>query len=248
MARKFIPKTKPGAIMSSKTGSRTAGLLFSITEKIRGPIALAFSYQAEDTAALHLLLGCGLKDLEVFTLDTKKFFPETAEYHKRLEEFFGLSIKKQYPDAEEEAKLEKDLDEWGMRESLENRHRCCEVRKVKPLQKILVGKSAWVTGLRSSQSVTRTDLQILEYDEKFNLIKINPLADWSDGDLSEYIARHDLPQNPLYAKGFKSIGCAPCTRAVKEGEDIRAGRWWWENPEHKECGLHIKENSQQRSS
>jgi phosphoadenosine phosphosulfate reductase len=216
-------------------------LLFRITKKIAGPIALAFSYQAEDAAALHLLLQCGIKDLEVFTLDTLKLFPETFSYHEELEKFFHITITKYRPDAAEIKELEAKLgDEWGMRASLENRHFCCQVRKVTPLGKILAGKSAWVTGLRSSQSVTRSDLRVLEYDEKFGLLKINPLFDWSEDNLSAYIKKYGLPLNPLYDKGFKSIGCAPCTRAVKEGEDIRAGRWWWENPEHKECGLHLK--------
>jgi phosphoadenosine phosphosulfate reductase len=114
---------------------------------------------------------------------------------------------------------------------------------VKPLEKILQSKSAWATGLRAIQSVTRQNLKILEYDEKFGLIKINPLYDWTDDELAAYIDEFKLPENPLYAKGYKSIGCAPCTRPVKEGEDIRAGRWWWENPEHKECGLHVKQEA-----
>jgi phosphoadenosine phosphosulfate reductase len=229
--------------LSGPVWERSAALLAGITKKIRGPLALAYSYQAEDAAALHLLLQCGIEDLEVFTLDTLKLFPETLSYHGELEQFFHIKIKKYFPGPEETARLESQLGEWGMRESPENRRLCCEVRKVKPLQKVLAGKSAWVTGLRSSQSVTRQALKVLEYDEKFNLIKINPLADWRDGDLSAYITEHGLPLNPLYKRGFKSIGCAPCTRAVKEGEDIRAGRWWWENPEHKECGLHIKEKT-----
>jgi phosphoadenosine phosphosulfate reductase len=215
--------------------------LQNIVDKIRGPIALAFSYQAEDVAALHLLLQCGIPDPEVFTLDTLKLFPETLAYHDELEKFFHITIKKYTPDAAEIKELEIKLeDEWGMRASLENRHLCCQVRKVNPLGKILAGKSAWVTGLRAGQSVTRTDLKVLEYDEKFGLIKINPLADWTGEDLAAYIAKNGLPLNPLYSQGFKSIGCAPCTRAVNEGEDTRAGRWWWENPEHKECGLHLR--------
>jgi phosphoadenosine phosphosulfate reductase len=127
-----------------------------------------------------------------------------------------------------------------MRESLDNRHLCCHVRKVEPLHRALKGKSAWITGLRAAQSVTRSELQVVEYDEKLNLFKINPIAFWSDEELFGYIKKHNLPLNPLYKQGFKSIGCKPCTRAVSEGEDVRAGRWWWENPEHKECGLHIR--------
>jgi phosphoadenosine phosphosulfate reductase len=212
--------------------------LSRITGSIQGSVAMAFSYQWEDAAALHLLLRCGLPDLEVFTLDTKKLFPQITEYHKRVEEFFGIAIQTYGPDPEEEKELETKLGEWGMRESLENRHLCCRIRKIHPLRKILGKKSAWVTGLRSAQSVTRADIKILEYDEQFGLIKINPLFDWTAEDLAAYVEKYKLPANPLYGEGFTSIGCAPCTRPVKAGEDIRAGRWWWENPEHKECGLH----------
>ena len=117
------------------------------------------------------------------------------------------------------------------------------MRKLEPLGRALAGKSAWITGLRAAQSPTRRDLQVLEYDKAHGLIKINPLVDWSDEELASYAARHQLPLHPLYEQGFTSIGCAPCTRAIKPGEDIRAGRWWWENPEHKECGLHLKEKA-----
>lgn len=225
-------------------------VLSRLLKAVKGPLALAFSYQAEDAAALHLLLRCGGKDretrkirksLEVFTLNTNKLFPETGAYHREMENFFDIAIHGYYPDPEEEKRLEKELGEWGMRESLEKRHHCCDIRKVRPLGKVLAGKNAWITGLRTAQSVTRQDIRVLEYDEKFGLLKINPLAAWSDGDLSAYIEKYRIPLNPLYAKGFKSIGCAPCTRTVKAEEDVRAGRWWWENPEHKECGLHLKD-------
>jgi phosphoadenosine phosphosulfate reductase len=236
---------KPGAIMPSS--ENRIAVLAKIIKSINGPIGLAYSYQREDTAVLHLLLQAygetAAANLEVFTLDTNKLFPETEEYHKKIENFFGLAITKYSPDPNEEKNLEAKLGEWGMRGSLEDRHFCCEIRKVKPLEKILKTKSAWVTGLRASQSVTRQDLKILECDEKFGLIKINPLFDWSDAELEAYTKKFNLPENPLYAKGYKSIGCAPCTRPVKDGEDIRAGRWWWENPEHKECGLHVKQGA-----
>jgi phosphoadenosine phosphosulfate reductase len=219
------------------------GKVSQIIGNLAGPIAQAFSYQSEDVICLHLLLQCGVKDLEVFTLDTRKLFPEIAEYHQEVESFFNIKIVRYFPDAEEEKELEAELGEWGMRGSLENRRRCCEVRKVRPLGKALAGKNVWVTGLRAAQSATRSDLTAFEWDDKFGLVKINPLFDWSDEDTASCLKEYGLPENPLYAKGFKSIGCAPCTRPVKEGEDIRAGRWWWENPEHKECGLHIRERA-----
>jgi phosphoadenosine phosphosulfate reductase len=224
-------------------GDKGGEALSRILKALRGPAALAFSYQAEDAAALHLLLRCGGEGAEVFTLDTRRLFPETADYHRELERFFNIAIHRYFPDPEEEARLDADLGEWGMRESLEKRRRCCDVRKVRPLKRLLAGKSAWVTGLRAAQSITRSDLKRLEYDEQFGLVKINPLADWSDEDLAAYIERYRIPLNPLYAQGFKSIGCAPCTRAVREGEDIRSGRWWWELPGHKECGLHPRRGS-----
>ncbi|MFP3040474.1 phosphoadenylyl-sulfate reductase [Treponema primitia] len=217
-------------------------VLTSILDKIRGPMALAFSHQAEDAVVLHLILQSvpefASGGLEVFTLDTEKLFPETLSYHEEAEKFFKVPIKRYRPDGDAIKKLEEELGEWGMRESPEKRRLCCRVRKVDVLGKVLAGKSAWITGLRAAQSVTRTGLQVLEYDEQNGLIKINPLAAWSDEDLAAYIEEHRIPLNPLYSQGFKSIGCAPCTRAVQEGEDIRAGRWWWENPDHKECGLH----------
>jgi phosphoadenosine phosphosulfate reductase len=236
--------------MSSESAKfdRRAEALSRIIRALRPPVALAFSYQAEDAAVLHLLLRAGVLIAgdgepvvtEVFTLDTRRLFPETAAYHREVERFFNIDIRRYYPDPEEEKALEAELGEWGMRESLEKRRRCCDVRKVRPLERALAGKSAWITGLRAAQSVTRSGIKFLEYDEQFGLIKINPLADWSDGDLALYIEGFGLPLNPLYGRGFKSIGCAPCTRAVSEGEDIRSGRWWWELPGHKECGLHSR--------
>jgi phosphoadenosine phosphosulfate reductase len=166
-------------------------------------------------------------------------FPETVAYHKTVEDFFKIAIKIYRPAEAEVEKLEKALgDEWAMRDSLENRHLCCNVRKVVPLGEALRGKSAWITGMRASQAVTRAGLPVLEWDEKNRLIKLNPLCAWTDGELDAYTKKRGLPVHPLYGEGFKSIGCSPCTRAVLPGEDIRAGRWWWEDPSQKECGLH----------
>jgi phosphoadenosine phosphosulfate reductase len=138
-------------------------------------------------------------------------------------------------------RLEAKLGEFGIKESIGNRKECCRVRKVEGLKTALAGKSAWITGLRAGQSVTRSGLNIMEYDELHGLVKINPIARWSAEELKNYTEANNLPVHPLYKGGYKSIGCAPCTRPVAEGEDIRAGRWWWEDPDRKECGLHIKE-------
>ncbi|GHU39426.1 phosphoadenosine phosphosulfate reductase [Spirochaetia bacterium] len=211
-----------------------------ITKKINGKTLLAFSYQAEDIAVLHLLLEAKVNNLEVFTIDTGKLFPETQGYHTAVEKFFNISIKKYYPVKHKIEKLEAELGEYGMRESLEKRHLCCQIRKVDVLDAALEGRAAWVTGMRRGQSVTRTELQLLEFDEKHLIFKINPLYDWTHKELMDYIAKNNLPLHPLYAQGFTSIGCVSCTRAVQEGEDIRAGRWWWEKADCKECGLHVK--------
>jgi phosphoadenosine phosphosulfate reductase len=119
------------------------------------------------------------------------------------------------------------------------RKRCCAIRKVEPLERALAGKAAWITGQRREQSVTRSGLQLEEYDAARRMVKINPLADWSEADVWDYIGRHDVPYNALYDQGYRSIGCAPCTRPTAAGEDARAGRWWWEQPQARECGLHV---------
>ncbi|MFV0480539.1 MAG: phosphoadenylyl-sulfate reductase [Campylobacteraceae bacterium] len=211
-----------------------------ILSSLKGPVALAFSHQAEDVIALDIALKSGYKDLEVFTLNTGKLFDETLNYNGAVEKFFGISIKEYFPCSKKVAELEIKLGEWGMRESLDNRHLCCNIRKMEPLNTALKDKNAWITGIRVAQSITRSDTKLLEWDEKFKMIKINPLSLWSDEDVFAYIKKYNLPLNSLYSQGFKSIGCKPCTRAVGANEDIRAGRWWWENPEHKECGLHLK--------
>jgi phosphoadenosine phosphosulfate reductase len=212
--------------------------LYDILNEIKGAIGFSCSYQAEDIALLHLLKDHD--NIEIFTLETLKHFHQSETFHNEIERFFNVKIIKYYPDQSEVKELETELGDYGMRESLEKRRLCCDIRKVRPLERALKNKSAWITGLRAAQSITRANLQLVEYDEKYRLLKINPIFDWSEKELYDYIAQNDLPLHPLYAEGFKSIGCEPCTRAVAEGEDIRSGRWWWENPEHKECGLHIK--------
>ncbi len=181
-------------------------------------------------------------ELEVFTLDTGRLFQETYQLIAKTQKKYPITFKIYYPDtkAVEEMVEEKGIDLFY--ESIENRKLCCGIRKVQPLRRALSKVDAWMTGLRREQSVTRTELKTFEWDEGNQKIKINPLADWSLEDVHQYIKENDVDVSPLHDKGFVSIGCASCTRAVKEGEDIRAGRWWWESPEKKECGLHNNPN------
>jgi phosphoadenosine phosphosulfate reductase len=215
-----------------------SGVLANILKEIKGTVALAFSHQQEDVAVLDILLKSNRDDFEVFTLDTLKLFPETYAFNREIENFFGISIKSYAPESAVAKELEAELGEYGIRESIENRKRCCRIRKVDGLRIALTGKGAWITGLRAAQSLTRAGLEFIEYDNTHKLIKINPIVNWSDEDVRSYTEEHSLPVHPLYRAGYKSIGCAPCTRPVADGEDIRAGRWWWEDPEKKECGLH----------
>ena len=205
-----------------------------------GKIALAFSHQIEDTIALDLTLKAGINraNLEVFTLDTKKLFDESLAYQAEVARFFDIEIKVFSAEDSAILSLENELGEWGMRESVEKRKHCCAVRKITPLKVALSDKVAWISGIRIAQSITRAETKLIENDANFALKKINPLFDWEDSKMWDYAKSANLPINALYSQGFSSIGCNVCTRAIKEGEDIRAGRWWWENPDHKECGLH----------
>ncbi|RDU65500.1 phosphoadenylyl-sulfate reductase [Helicobacter sp. MIT 14-3879] len=203
-----------------------------------GKISLAFSHQIEDVITIDLLIKTGIKNIEFFTLNTHKLFKESLEYQSIIEDFFNINIKSYSPTKKSLQIIDETIGEFGMRESLEKRKQCCYERKIVPLKDALKNSKAWISGIRIAQSVTRVDTKLLEFDKQFGIYKINPLFDWSDEQVWEYTKNYSLPINKLYEKGFKSIGCTPCTRAVKEGEDIRAGRWWWENPNHKECGLH----------
>lgn len=203
-------------------------------------LAIAFSHQIEDTIAIDLVLKSGVarENIEVFTLDTKKLFNESLEYQAEVSHFFDIEIKPYFASDSAILELEKKIGEYGIYDSVENRKLCCAVRKIEPLKLALSGKIAWISGIRIAQSITRSDTQLVEADKNFALTKINPLFDWEDSKMWDYAKAQNLPINALYERGFSSIGCSICTRAIKKGEDIRAGRWWWENPNHKECGLH----------
>jgi phosphoadenosine phosphosulfate reductase len=206
-------------------------------EKYKGRIALASSMGAEDQAITHML--CSLdSNPRIFTLDTGRLPRETYDTIEATNAKYGIKIKMLFPDR---ADVEAMMGEEGPNlfyKSIEGRKRCCQIRKVIPLKRELATLDAWIVGLRKEQSVTRTELSPVEWDEGNGLVKISPLADWTFEQLWDYIRENGIPVSPLHAQGYPSIGCAPCTRAIAEGEDMRAGRWWWESPEHKECGLH----------
>jgi phosphoadenosine phosphosulfate reductase len=203
-----------------------------------GPVSLACSFSLEDVAIIDIAHQAGLQ-LGVFALDTGRLNEETYEVADALVERYRLKIDWYFPRHEDVEQLESAEGLFSFRESLDKRHACCAIRKVEPLGRALKGLTGWVTGMRREQSPTRSDLQAIERDDlNGGILKINPLIDWSEEELLSYTEEHRLPKNRLYSQGYRSIGCAPCTRSVQEGEDARAGRWWWENPDNKECGLH----------
>ena len=212
-------------------------LLEGFLNEFKGRIALSSSLGLEDQVLTHMVNKID-KTTKIFTLDTGRLFPETYDLIYRTNSKYGLKMNVYFPDAPQ---VEEMVGTKGINlffESIENRKLCCNIRKLQPLKRAFAGLDVWICGLRREQSVTRHDMQRIEWDETNGLIKLNPLIDWSEADVLEFVKTHGIPYNPLHDKGFPSIGCQPCTRAIFPGEDIRAGRWYWENPETKECGLH----------
>lgn len=204
------------------------------------PAALASSLAAEDMVLTDLILRGKLQDsISIFTLETGRLHEETLGMLDRIRETYAYEVApyRPQPDAVE-AYVQKNGAN-AFYDSVELRKECCHIRKMEPLNRALSGKASWVTGQRRAQSVTRAELHVQERDEAHGMEKFNPLADWSEQDVWDYIRANDVPYNPLHDQGYPSIGCAPCTRAIQPGEDVRAGRWWWENPDSKECGLHV---------
>lgn len=215
-----------------------ADILKAGVENAQGKVSLACSFSVEDVVIIDIATKAGLP-IGVFALDTGRLNEETYEVADAITERYRIKIDWFYPKHEEVEKLLREKGTFSFRESLENRHECCHIRKVEPLSRALRGLGGWITGLRRAQSVTRTDLAPIEIDTlNGGMLKINPLLEWSDEELWAYAKEHGVPTNRLHRQGYPSIGCAPCTRPVQPGEHPRAGRWWWENPENKECGLH----------
>lgn len=212
-------------------------VLYHFIEKYKNKIAFSTSLGIEDQVVTHIIAGIN-KDTRLITLDTGRLFQETYDLIEKTNARYKIGIEVFYPNT---ADVENMVREKGINlfyQSIENRKLCCHIRKIKPLTRALQNMEVWITGLRSEQSVTRKNNRMVEWDPSFKIIKLNPLINWSEKKVWDFINLHKIPYNTLHDKGFSSIGCLPCTRAVAPGEDIRAGRWWWENPEMKECGLH----------
>jgi phosphoadenosine phosphosulfate reductase len=208
-----------------------------VHKEFDGRVTFASSLGEEDQVITDMIAGIA-PEMEIFTLDTGRLFQETYELLAKTQKRYPMPFTVYYPDTEAVEDMVRNHGINLFYESVANRKLCCGIRKVEPLKRALKKFDAWICGLRRGQTVTRGDVETFEWDEANQKIKINPLAHWGLEELRKYISTHKVDVNPLHAKGFISIGCASCTRAVKPGEDIRAGRWWWESPEHKECGLH----------
>jgi len=216
---------------------RLDALLGSIAAR-HASVKLASSLAAEDMLLTHAILSRGVQ-IGIFSLNTGRLHAETLGMIDRVREHYGYEIEQLHPN---QIAVDEYVEQHGANafyESVDLRKRCCEIRKVEPLNRALADVSAWVTGQRREQSVTRTELHEEERDAARGIDKFNPLADWTEADVWAYLRAFDVPVNPLHARGYPSIGCEPCTRAVRPGEDSRAGRWWWESRDSKECGLHI---------
>ena len=218
-----------------------------ITEQLRfladlypKQVVLSTSFQYEDQVITDFIFRNNI-DIEIFTIDTGRMFEETYKTFSNTIKFYKKKIRVYFPDYQDVEKYQTEKGPNAFYQSIENRKECCYIRKVKPLERALKNKKIWITGLRSGQASTRQNVPLVEWDEKHNLLKYNPLHDWTLEQVKQYIYKNHVPYNVLHDKGYPSIGCAPCTRAIKPGEDIRAGRWWWENTNKKECGLHVKE-------
>ena len=216
--------------------------LAAVHDILQGRIVFTTSFGIEDQAIAHGIFAQDLA-IEVVTLDTGRLYPETHQVWARTESQYGRRIAALYPNREAVESLVARQGIDGFYTSVGARRSCCDVRKVKPLRRALAGAAAWVTGLRANQSDDRASIGFAVFDSDHGLIKINPLFDWTRAHVLSYIRAHDVPCNSLHDRGFASIGCAPCTRAIGPGEPERAGRWWWEHEEKKECGLHWPRHS-----
>ena len=240
------PATRPELTdaLRASTGAKAAAALDLLRNAAAefgaaGELCFANSFGAEDMVLTDLILANALP-IEIFSLDTGRLPAETYTLIGNVEKRYDTKLKIYFPDATEVENFVRQHGINAFYDTVELRKACCGVRKMGPLRRALAGKKAWITGLRAAQSVTRTELALREFDAANGLEKLNPLRDWSEAEVWAYIRLHEVPYNALHDQFYPSIGCAPCTRAIAVGEDVRAGRWWWEDPASKECGLHVK--------
>ena len=233
------PELSAEAGAAQKRKAESVKALLSKIEKDFAPAVFACSFGAEDMVLLDLIVRFA-PGIKIFTLDTGRLPEETYALMKKVSERYGVKVRGYFPQARAVEEYVQQHGPNAFYESVELRKACCHMRKVEPLKRALEGKKAWVTGMRREQSVTRSDIPESEFDQDHGLHKFNPLYDWTGKEVWAYVRANTVPYNALHDKGYASIGCAPCTRAITPGEDIRSGRWWWEDEQNKECGLHSK--------
>ncbi len=233
-----MEKSITDSILKSIVGRNTEEALSLLSKNFPNKIVFSTSFGLEDQVITHIIFSKNIP-IKIFTLDTGRLFPETYSVWSRTKEIYNKNISSYSPYTETIQNLVSEKGPNSFYESVENRQECCYIRKVEPLKRALKGNEIWVTGIRKEQSASRNNLSPVEWDENNHIIKYHPLFDWSFEEVKGFISKNHVPYNPLHDKGFPSIGCQPCTRAVKPGDDPRSGRWWWEDAIKKECGLHI---------
>lgn len=221
-------------------GVNPVDALRTLAEQFPGEVIFSTSLGYEDQVITDLILANAIP-IKIFTLDTGRMFSETYSVWKKTNDRYNTKLEAYFPDRTAEERLMTDKGPYSFYDSVENRKECCGIRKVEPLDRALKGQKIWITGIRAEQSANRQSMTQLEWDSAHNLFKFHPLLDWTFEDVKQYVKDNNVPYNPLHDRGFVSIGCQPCTRAIQPGEDFRAGRWWWEDNSKKECGLHTHE-------
>ena len=232
-----MEKSITDSILKSIVGRNTEEALSLLSKNFPNKIVFSTSFGLEDQVITHIIFSKNIP-IKIFTLDTGRLFPETYSVWSRTKEIYNKNISSYSPYTETIQNLVSEKGPNSFYESVENRQKCCYIRKVEPLKRALKGNEIWVTGIRKEQSASRNNLSPVEWDENNHIIKYHPLFDWGFEEVKRFISKNHVPYNPLHDKGFPSIGCQPCTRAVKPGDDPRSGRWWWEDATKKECGLH----------
>lgn len=229
-------------IQNLTAGKDPVTALATLAERFPGKVIFSSSFGWEDQVITHMIFKNDLP-IKVFTLETGRLFTETYYVWNRTLEMYGKPIHAYYPNNDLLEQMVNAKGPNSFYDSVENRKECCHIRKIEPLKRALAGNEIWITGIRAEQSANRHDMSDVEWDAGNNLVKFHPIFHWSLDEVKDYVRVNNIPYNPLHDKGFPSIGCAPCTRAVQPGEDFRAGRWWWEDQSKKECGLHVTDGS-----